>query len=158
MEIWLREFYGLLLHFFGRSTPNETYLVVALCVLLGALALSRVSTSLGAIGAFYTTGVLLTSAGLVISIASLALLPFFRFQAWWLPLAVPAIAVLIVVLPLTVLFQKGSYVTALIGWTVTLLVVAAVLRLEPMGRHAIEKGIEKTKPLERHRIETERYR
>ncbi|HNX52870.1 MAG TPA: hypothetical protein PKI68_03920 [Pontiellaceae bacterium] len=158
METWLREFSGLLLHFFGRATPNETYLVVALCVMFGALALSRVSTSLGAIGAFYTTGVLLTSSGLMIIIAALALLPFLGFQAWWLPLAVPAAAVLVIVLPLTVLFQKGSYVTALIGWTVTLLVVAAILTLEPIGRHAIEKGLEKTKPLERHRIETEHYK
>ena len=158
METWLRDFYGLLLHFFGRATPNETYLVVALCVMFGALALSRVSTSLGAVWAFYTTGVLLTSAGLVIIIAALALLPCFGFQAWWLPFAVPAMALLIIVLPLTVILQKGTYVTALIGWTVTLLVVAAVLTLEPMGRHAIEKGIDKTKPLERHRIETEHYK
>jgi len=162
MEAWLRELHGLFLHFFGRATPTETYVVIALCVLLGALALSRVSTSLGAIGAFYTTGVLLTAFGLAIVITTLSILPFFGFYAWWMPLAVPAVAILVIVVPLTVFFQKGSYVTALIGWTVTLLVIAVVLILEPMTVRSFEQGFEKAvkngMKLENNRIETEKFK
>jgi hypothetical protein len=158
MEAWLGEFHVLFTHFFGRATPVETYTVIALCVLLGALALSRVSTGLGAMGAFYTTGVLLTAAGLTISIGALACLPLFGFYAWWMPLVVPAAAILVVVLPLTVLLQKGGYVTALIAWTVTLLVVAVILTLEPMAMRTLEKGRAKTNALEKHRIETERFK
>jgi len=162
MEAWLRELHGLFLHFFGRATPTETYVVIALCVLLGALALSRVSTSLGAIGAFYTTGVLMTSVGLAAILASMALLPFINFHAWWLLLAVPAVAILVIVVPLTVLFQKGSYVTALIGWTVTLLVIAVVLILEPMTVRSFQQGFEKAvkngMKLENNRIETEKFK
>lgn len=162
MEAWLKGLHGLLLHFFGRTTLSETYMVVALCVLFGALALSRVSTSLGAMEAFYTTGILMTTVGLAVIIAALALLPFFSFQAWWLPLALPAAAMLVIVVPLTVLFQKGGYVTALIAWTVTLLVIAVILTLEPMAMRSFENGFGKAikngMKLERHRIETERYK
>lgn len=158
MEAWLREFHGLFLHFFGRATPNETYLVVTLCVLLGALALSRVSTGLGSIWAFYTTGVLLTAGGLAILLAALAFLPFVGVEAWWMPLALPAVVFLIVVLPMTMLFQKAHYVTALIAWTVTLLVIAAVLAMEPLVRHSIDRGVEKIGPIERHRMETELFK
>ena len=162
IEAWLKEFIGLFLYFFGRATPNETYVLIALCVLLGALALSRISRRLGSIGAFYTTGILLVCLGVTIIIASLACLPFLPVQAWWMVLALPAVMLLIVVLPLTMLFQKGGYVTALIAWTVTLLVVAAVLTLEPMAKQSIDNGIEKAvqkgMPFEKHRIETENFK
>lgn len=162
MEAWLRELHTLFLHFFGRATPTETYVVIALCVLLGALALSRVSTGLGAIGAFYTTGVLMTAAGLCIVLIALAFLPFIGFEAWWMPLAVPAAVMLVVVIPMTVLFQKGGYVTALIAWTVTLLVIAVVLTLEPMAVRTFEDGFAKAVKngmrLEKNRIETENFK
>jgi hypothetical protein len=158
MDAWLKEFYELFMYFFGRATPPETYMVVLLCVLFGALALSRVSTGLGALGAFYITGVLLTSAGLAVIVAALAVLPFLDFYAWWMVLAVPCTGVLLVVLPLTMRFQKCRYVTALIAWTVTLLVIAAVLNLEPMAMRTVKKNFEKAKNnalrLEQHRLET----
>ncbi len=162
MDVWLREFHGLFLYFFGRATPTETYTIVGLCVLLGALALSRVSTGLGAIGAFYTTGVLMTSAGLAIIVASLALLPFLGLEMWWIPLALPAAAILVLVVPLTVFFQKGGYVTALIAWTVTLLVVGVILTMEPIVMRTFEQGFEKAvkngMKLESHRFETEQFK
>ncbi|MFA6173143.1 MAG: hypothetical protein WC334_01560 [Kiritimatiellales bacterium] len=162
MDVWLKEFHELFLHFFGRPTPNETYLLVALCVLFGALALSRISTGLGAIGAFYTTGALMTAAGLAIILAAMALLPVLDFHEWWMPLAVPAAALAVVVVPLTVLFQKGDYVTALIAWTVALSMVAVVLTLEPMTVRMFEKGFEKAvkngMKLEKNRIETEQFK
>jgi hypothetical protein len=162
MDAWLKEFYELFMYFFGRATPPETYMVVLLCVLFGALALSRVSTGLGALGAFYITGVLLTSVGLVVIVATLAVLPFLDFYAWWMTLAVPCAAILLVVLPLTMLFQKSRYVTSLIAWTVTLLVIAVILTLEPMAMRTVEKKFEKAKNnalrLEQHRIETEQLK
>ena len=131
MDTWLKGTYQLLLHFFSRETPNETYLLIALCVLLGALALSRISTKLGAIGAFYTTAILLTPLGLMLLIAAMAVPPVFGLDACWMPLAASGLALLVVIIPLTMLFQKGGYVTSLIAWTVTVLVVGAVLTLEP---------------------------
>lgn len=162
MDAWLKEFYELFVYFFGRATPSETYVVILLCVLFGALALSRIGMGLGALGAFYTTGVLLTSAGLVIIVAALAILPFLNFYAWWMPLAVPCVVILLVVLPLTMLLQQCGYVTSLIAWTVTLLVIAVVLTLEPMAMRSFEKGFEKAikngTRLEQHRIETEQLK
>lgn len=162
MDAWLKEFYELFMYFFGRATPSETYMVILLCVLFGALALSRVSTGLGALGAFYTTGVLLTSAGLAVIVAAFSVLPFLDFYAWWMVLAVPCTGVLLVVLPLTMLFQKCGYVTSLIAWTVTLLVIAVVLVFEPMVMRSIEKSFEKAikngMRLEQHRLETEQLK
>ena len=162
IEAWLKEFIGLFLYFFGRATPNETYVLIALCVLLGALALSGISQRLGSIGAFYTTGILLVCLGLTIIIASLALVPFFPFQAWWMVLAVPAAAMLIVVLPLTMLLQKGGYVTALIAWTVTLLVIAVILTFEPMARQSLENVYDnifnKSMKLKQHHFEIEKFK
>ncbi len=162
MDAWLKEFYELFVYFFGRATPSETYMVILLCVLFGALALSRVSTKLGALGAFYTTGVLLTSAGLTVIVVTLSVLPFLDFHAWWMTLAVPCTGILLVVLPLTMLFQKCGYVTSLIAWTVTLLVITAILTLEPMAMRSIEKKLEKAikngMRLEQHRLETEQLK
>ena len=158
MDAWLNQTFGLFVHFFGRATPEETYTVIALCVLLGALALSRISIGLGAMGAFYTTGVLLTPFGLALLIAAMALPSVFGLNSCWMPLATAALVLLVIVLPLTILFQKCGYVTALIAWTVTLLVVGAVLTLEPMVRHSADKYIEKGVAIEKHRIETEKYK
>lgn len=139
MDAWLGETCGLFLNFFGRGTPTETYVVVALCILSGALALSRVSTSLGALGAFYTTGVLVTSLGLVLLFAAMAAPPAFTYLPDWVALAMSALVLLAAVVPLTVLFQKGSYVTALIAWTVVLLTIGAILTLEPVAMRSVEK-------------------
>lgn len=155
MEAWLRDLHGLFLHFFGRADPVETYTMIALCVLFGALALSRVSSGLGAKGAFFTTGILLTAVGLTVIGAALALPPVFGFHSCWMPLVAAGAALLVVVLPLTILFQKGGYIGALIAWIVTLLIVAAVLALEPMVMRSLGKGLEKAHQLEKHRIEVE---
>jgi peptidoglycan/LPS O-acetylase OafA/YrhL len=156
MNAWLNGTWALLVHFFVRETPAETYILIALCVLLGALALNHISSGLGALGAFYTTAILLTPAGLLLLVAALALPPVFGLNEFWMPLAMAGLALLIVVLPLTILFQKGGYVTALIAWTVTLLVVGAVLTLEPIARHSADKYIEKGMTIGQHRSETEK--
>jgi hypothetical protein len=69
---------------------------------------------------------------------------------------------LIVVLPMTILLQKGGYVTALIAWTVTLLTIGAILTLEPMITHAadnfLKEGLGNSRLLKNHRIETERFK
>ena len=162
MDAWLVETCGLFLVFFGRETLAETYVVVALCLLLGALALSRVSTNLGALGAFYTTGVLLTALGLVLLFAAMALPPAFTYLPYWVPLVLAALVLLVVIIPLTVLFQKGGYVTALIAWTVTLLTIGAVLTLEPIAMRSVKRGFElsakNARQFEGHRINTEKFK
>ena len=162
MDAWLSETFRLLLHFFGRETPTETYVVVSLCVLFGALALSRVSTNLGALGAFFTTGVLVTALGLVLLFSAMAIPPAFAYLPFWVPLVLAALVLLVVVVPMTVLFQKGGYVTALIAWTVTLLTIGAILTLEPIAKRSVEKGLElsitSAQQLEGHRIQTEKYK
>jgi hypothetical protein len=158
MDAWLKGTYQLLLHFFGRDTPNETYLLIALCVLFGALPLSRISTKLGAIGAFYTTAVLLTPLGLVLLVAATAAPPVFGLDAYWMPLAAAGLVFLVVVIPLTILFQKGGYVTALIAWMVTVLVVGAMLTLEPMAKDMVKKFAARGDTFEKHRIETEKFK
>ncbi len=158
MDAWLSETFRLFVHFFGRATPEETYTVIALCVLLGALALSRVGTALGSISAFYTTGALLVPTGLALLVAAMAVPPVFNLNFCCMPLAAAGLALLVVILPLTVLFQKGGYVTALIAWTVALLTIGAILSLEPTVRHSLDKYIEKGQVIEKHRIQTEKYK
>ena len=158
MEAWLNGCYGLFLHLFGRATPNETYMVIALCVLLGALALSRVSTSLGAIGAFYTTGLISTVLGLVLLVAAMAVPQAFGYEFFLIPLAAAGLMFLVVVLPLTILFQKGGYLAALIAWTIALLTIGAILTLEPKVIHAFDQYIEKGMQFENRRIDTENYK
>jgi hypothetical protein len=158
MDTWLKGTYQLLLHFFSRETLNETYLLITLCVLLGALPLSRISTKLGAIGAFYTTAILLTPLGLVLLVAAMAAPPVFGLDACWMPLAAAGLALLIVIVPMTMLFQKGGYVTALIAWTVTVLVVGAVLTIEPMVKDGIRKFSEKGSVIKKYRTETEKFK
>lgn len=158
MNKWLSDSYELFMIFFGRSTPVETYILAALCVLLGALALSRVSTALGAIGAFYTTAVLLTPSSLFLIFAAMAVPQFFGMNSCWLPLLTATAMLLIVILPLTVLFQKGGYVTALIAWTVTLLTIGAVLSIEPVVMRSVEKYTAKAVQIEKHRIRVESYK
>jgi len=157
MDAWLNEVYRLLVQFFGRATPAETYVVIALCILSGALALSRIGTTLGSTGAFYTTGVLLLPSGHALILAAMAIPPVFGYTACWMPLVAALLALLIVVLPLTMLFQKGGYVSALIAWTVALLTVGAVLSLEPVVRHSLDKYIEKGKQIDQHRKAVEKY-
>lgn len=158
MNAWLKEMYELFLGVFVRATPTETYTVLALCILLGAFALSRVSTGLGAIKAFYTTGIFLTASGLILLGAAMALPPVFGFDDCWMPMAAAALILLVIVLPLTVLFQKGRYVTALIGWIVALLTIGAVMSLEPYVMHQVDKYRVKAGVIEKHRIETERFK
>lgn len=155
MDAWLSGMYEIFLHFFGRATPVETGAVIALCVLPGALALSRIGTAMGSRKAFYSTGVLLTAAGLVLLVAAMVLPPFFGLDDGWMPIAAAIAALVVVVLPLTALFQKGGYIVALIAWTIALLVVGAVLSLEPMVMRTFEKGVEKGLQLEKHRVEVE---
>jgi len=158
MEAWLHGCYGLFLHLFGRATPNETYTVISLCVLLGALALSRVSTGLGAVGAFYTTGLILTVLGIALLVAAMAVPQALGREFVLLPLLAAVLMFLGVILPLTVLFQKGGYVTALIAWLITLLTIGAILTLEPKAVDAIRKYMEKTTQIEKHRMNTENYK
>jgi len=155
MDAWLNGMHGVFLRFFGRATPEETYTVIALCVLLGALALSRISTELGARGAFYTTGLLLTALGLALIGAAMAVPPVFGLHLVWMPMAVAGLVLLVLILPLTMLFQKGGYITALIAWIVSLLIIGAILLLEPMMMRLWGKGLEKAHQLEKHRIELE---
>lgn len=155
MDAWLSETFRLFVHFFGRATPAETYTVIALCVLLGALALSRIGTAMGSSRAFYSTGILLTAAGLALLVAAMALPPVFGLDACWMPLAAAVAALVVVVLPLTALFQKGGYIVELIAWTIALLVVGAVLVLEPIVMRTFEKGVERGHQIEKHRIEVE---
>lgn len=138
MNTWLNGLSGLLVHFFVRETPAETYVVIALCVLLGALALSRVSVGLGSLKAFYTTAVLLMPPGLVMLIAAMALPQGFGVHVWWMPLAAAVLALLAVVVPLTMLLMKGGYVNTLIAWTVAVLVTGAVLTLEPRVKQSFD--------------------
>lgn len=158
MEAWLGGCYGLFRHLFGRATPNETYVVVTLCILLGALALSRVSTGLGAIGAFYTTGLFMTVSGIGLLVAAMAAPNAFGYECFLMPLAAAILMFLVVVLPLTVLFQKGGYIAALIAWTIALLTIGAILTLEPRIMHAFDKYIEKSQHIEKRRIATENYK
>ncbi len=151
MNAWLNQVYDLAMNVFGRPTPQEMYILIALYVLLGALALSRVGTSLGAIGAFYTTGVLLLPVGLVLLLAAMEVPPLFGFCNDWMPLVMAALVLLVVVVPLTVLFQKGGYVAALIAWTVALLTVGAVLTLEPMAMRKLDQGVQRVHEIEKHR-------
>ncbi|MEI8206229.1 MAG: hypothetical protein WCG03_05065 [Kiritimatiellales bacterium] len=139
MDAWLSELCGLFLNFFGRETLSETYLVIALCILFGALALSRVSTNLGALGAFYTTGVLVTVLGLVLLFAALAVVPAFTYFPFWVSLIMAVLVLLVVVVPLTVLLQRGGYIMALIAWTVTLLTIGSILTLEPIAMRSGER-------------------
>jgi hypothetical protein len=155
MDAWQNEFHGLFIHFFVRAAPVETGTVVALCVLLGALVLSRIGTAMGSSRAFYSTGVLLTAAGLALLVAAMALPPFFGLDDGWMPIAAAIAALLVLVVPLTALFQKGGYIVALIAWTIALLVVGAILVLEPMVMRTFEKGVEKGHQIEKHRIEVE---
>ena len=160
MDAWLSETFGLFLYFFGRATPSEVYVVVALCILLGALALSRVGTSLGALGAFYITGVVVTVFGLVLLFAVMAVVPTFTYFPFWVSLIMAALVLLVVIVPLTVLVQRGRYVTALIAWTVTLLTIGAVLTLEPIAmswvKEVFKVGVESAEKFEKHRIATEK--
>lgn len=158
MNRWLGDSYELFMNVFGRSTPAATYILIALCVLLGALALSRVSTVLGAIGAFYTTALLLIPPGLLLLFAAMAAPQFSGTDSCRLPLLAAAAMLLIVIVPLTVLFQKGGYVTALIGWTVTLLTIGAVLSVEPLVMRSVDKYTAKALQIEKYRISTESYK
>lgn len=158
MNAWLSHTVQLLTHFFGRATPAETYAVIALCVLLGGLALSRVGTALGSLWAFYTTGVLLAAAGLALLVAAMAIPQVLGLTSCWMPLAASGLALLVVVLPLTILFQKGGYVTALIAWTVALLTVGAILTLEPRVRRVVDKYVEKGIEFEKRRFDMEKIR
>jgi hypothetical protein len=158
MEVWLQGCYGLFFHLFGRATPNETYVIVTLCILLGALALSRVSTGLGAIGAFYTTGMILTVTGIALLVGAMAVPQALGCEFVLLPLLAAVLMFLAVILPLTVLFQKGGYVTALIAWLITLLTIGAILTLEPKAVNAINTYLEKTTQIEKHRMDTENYK
>jgi signal transduction histidine kinase len=162
MDAWLGETCGLFLNFFGRRTPTETYVVVALCILFGALALSRVSTYLGALGAFYTTGVLVTVLGLVMLFAVMAVVPAFTYFPFWVSLIMAALVLLAVVVPLTVLLQRGGYVMALIAWTVTLLTIGAILTLEPIAMRSVERVhkvyLAKVQQIEKLHINTEKVK
>lgn len=160
MDAWLLETCGLFFNFFGRETSTEMYVVVALCILLGALVLSRVGTSLGALGSFYITGVLVTVLGLALLVAVMAVVPTFTYFPFWVSLIMAALVLLGVVVPLTVWVQKGRYVTALIAWTVTLLTIGATLTLEPIAmswvKEVFKVGVESAEKFEKHRIATEK--
>jgi hypothetical protein len=158
VNAWWSGTSALLLHWFGRETPAETYVVVVLCVLLGALALNRVSLGLGALGAFYTTALVLTPSGLFVLMAALALPPARGGSGVWIPLGCAALIFLVGVVPLTALLQKGSYVASLIAWTVVLLTVGAVLIQEPRVKQSVDAlkiGIENGRLFDARRTETE---
>ncbi len=162
MDEWLSELCGLFFNFFGRETPSEMYVVVALCILLGALALSRVGTSLGALGAFYVTGVLITVFGLVMLFAVMAVVPAFTYFPFWVSLIMAVLVLLAVVVPLTGFLQNGGYVKALIAWTVTLLTIGAVLTLEPIAKRAVDRVhkvyLVKAQQIEKLHINTEKFK
>ena len=161
MNEWLSQTFALLAQFFGRETSGETGIVIGLCIILGSLSLSRISTGLGAIGAFFTTGMVLMPLGVVLLVVAMAFPPSVGLNEIWMPLAMACLVLLAVVLPLTVLFQKGGYVTALIAWTVTLLVVGAVLTVEPRIKRSADdfiNGVENSNLLKQRRAEQEKLK
>jgi hypothetical protein len=143
MSVWLNRTVELLQAFFVRESPGETYAVIALCVLLGALALSRVSTALGGMWAFFFSGIFLTAGGLILLVAGLTAPSAFGWNDIWMPMAAAGLVFLLIVLPLTALLQRSGYIATLIAWTVTLLVIGAFLALEPIMMSIAEKAVQR---------------
>lgn len=152
MNAWLKALEDFYFGVCGRASNGETVFLTVLCVLLGALALSRVATGLGSIGAFYTTAVLLVPIGLFLICAGMVLPVLLGRLEWWMPVAAGTLSGLVLVLPLTMAMMKGRYVASLIAWVVALLTIGAVLKLEAPCRDRIDQVISKGKVLE-HRFE-----
>jgi hypothetical protein len=92
----------------------------------------------------------------------MAVVPAFTYFPFWVSLIMAALVLLAVVVPLTVLLQRGGYVMALIAWTVTLLTIGAISTLEPIAMRSVERVhkvyLAKVQQIEKLHINTEKVK
>jgi len=158
MNEWLDEVVKTVGGLFGRGSMSETILVVALALLSGAWVLSIVSDRLGASRSFFRNSFFLTGIGLAGLCAAMALPAVLgRTEFWMVPLAAGAL-LLVLIVPLTALVQRGGYFGVLGAWILTLLTVAAVLTAEPAVKRVVEKISDRAAEFGKHRVETEMYK
>lgn len=152
MSEWLDASYKLLLNLFSRTTPGESGVVAGLCIFLGALALSRTATALGAIKAFYKISVLLIVAGTALLLLTMAAPMALGLDPVWMPVTAAGCVLLLIIVPFTRLVLKGGYIASLVAWTVTLLTVGAILSLEPLAMERF-KHWDRSMQIEKNRVE-----
>lgn len=158
MEPWLADVVKTADGLFGRDSVSETVLVVTLSLLSGAWVLSAVSDRLGASRAFFSNSFFLTGSGLALLCAALALPAFFGWNEPWIAPLAFCITLLVLILPLTALVQRGGYLGVLGAWILVLLTVAAVLTTEPVARRVLGKISDQADAFGKRRVETEMYK
>lgn len=151
---WINVAHRLFLTVFGRETPGESGALVGFCLLLGALALSRTATALGALKAFYNTCLVLMAAGLALLLAIMALTISLGTDPVWAPVAAAGGALLLILVTLSRFMLKCGYVKALVSWTVALLTVGAILSLEPLAMEKFKRW-DRSMQIKNHQIEME---
>lgn len=138
METWWKETVELLADIFVQKTPGETQAVVVLSYLAGWFVLGLIGRHYGLRHSIYLTAPLLLPIG-VILLAGTAVLPaHFGYESVLMNRAAFALALLVVVVPLTMLFHGEHYSSALVAWAATILTIWAVLLAEPPARKYVE--------------------
>jgi hypothetical protein len=152
MSEWIKEFRTIGLEIFGRESSGEMWAMVVLCVFIGFLLYKKMSSGFEGRG---EKTFLTLIPGVFIMVVAVAAVRIYLGGTFLLQVAVVGVCFLVIVLPITMRVEKTRYFTAMIPWGVTVLVLAAILYLEPLIMQSLSRGVEKGSLMKDHRDDVE---
>lgn len=126
-----------LVTFFGRATPLETWGVAVISVLIFAVVYKVLARACG----LQSRMLLVLPSGFFLMLLASALTQVLWTEALMPRLTVVFVVFLAVVLPLTGVIQKSSWITSLLLWGVTLFVAVALFYIESAISQEVHKGV-----------------
>ena len=152
MSDWINEFRNIGLEVFGRESSGEMWAMVVLCVFVGFLIYKKMASEFAGQG---EKTFLTLIPGVFIMVAAVAAVRVFLGGTFLLQAVVLGICFFSIVLPITMRVEKTRYIFAIIPWGVMVLVLVAILYLEPLVMQSFSRGIEKGSLLKDHRDKVE---
>jgi len=148
MNEWLDKLQEIGLLFFGRDSAAEMWALIVVCALVVFFVYNKISIGFAGKG---NGSVFVLIPGFVLLALTAVAVQLYWTDDWVFQLAAVAGSFFLLVLPLTKMIEKTSYLSALMVWTVCGLLLGAILLLERPLVQSFQRGIEKGSLMKNHR-------
>jgi len=155
MDAFISELNELFLLLFGRATAMEMWLLTGVCLLVALVFFKKLAEWMGGKEQFFLKTSLLLLVGTALMASAAAAASVFLSSSWVFQAAAAGILLLVLVVPLGLRIFRVTYLTSVMVWVLTALIVAVILFVEPMVMDSIRSGSDSASGLKLRRIEAE---
>lgn len=140
MDKWLDALKEIGLAVFGRESTSEMWAVVVVCIFAVFVVYEKIS--FGFPGKGSRSFLTLIPGIILLALASVAA-QLYLAHNWIIQTGAILAVLLVVVLPLTKVVEKTSYLNALFIWAACAMVMGLILYMEPLVVQSVRRGIDK---------------